>query len=261
MRIVIIGTGNVAEVIGRKIVAAGHEVVQVIGRNLERAHQLGYLFNCNVVYNTRYLNPHADLYIITVTDQVLQQVAQKIRLQKQIVVHTTASVSKSVLASCSENYGVLYPLQTLRSNVDTLPVVPVLIDANTAEVREQLEAFAQTWAGSVQFAGDEERAKLHVASVFVNNFANHLFATAEKYCIDNSLAFNMLLPLMKETVERLSLTSPAFVQTGPAVRGDEKTIAKHLEILSTDENLHNLYQTLTDSIVQFHRNNDGKSEV
>ncbi len=45
MDIVIIGSGNVATVLGRKFKAAGHNIVQVFSRNAAAATQLAYEWN------------------------------------------------------------------------------------------------------------------------------------------------------------------------------------------------------------------------
>jgi len=53
MDIVIIGTGNAATVIGRKFKAAGHKIVQVVGRNSGAASELAYALD---TISTNYLS-------------------------------------------------------------------------------------------------------------------------------------------------------------------------------------------------------------
>lgn len=68
MKVVIIGTGNVATVLGKKIMAAGHTIAQVVGRDFEKSNILASTLQSNPVYNTRYINLTADIYIIAVSD-------------------------------------------------------------------------------------------------------------------------------------------------------------------------------------------------
>ena len=62
------------------------------------------------------------------------------------------------------------------------------------------------------------------------------------------LDFNLLKPLIGETAQRLAFTSPRSVLTGPAVRKDDVTIEKHLQLLAGHPALKHIYEQLTGSI-------------
>ena len=142
MKVVIIGTGNTASVLGKKIQGAGHEILQVVGRSFEKTNHLASILNCNAAYNPRYINMFADIYIIAVIDAAIPDVARQLRLKNKVVVHTAASVSKDVLSVCSENFGVLYPLQTLIKEATSIPSIPVLIDGNNETTKKDLIQFS-----------------------------------------------------------------------------------------------------------------------
>lgn len=260
MKIVIIGTGNAATVLGKKILKAGHEIMQVAGRNFEKTNLLASQLNCNPVYNTRYLSLSADVYLMAVSDSSIEFIAAQLKLKDKIVVHTAAAVSKNVLAACSENFGVLYPLQTLIKEMPYLPPVPVLIDGNNEATKKVLIKFSSGWAENVQVADDEERLKLHIAAVFVNNFTNYIFTITEEYCRKEQLKFNLLYPLIEETIARLKINHPSLLQTGPAVREDYRTIAKHNEILTNYPELKDFYTLFTDNIVSFYNKKNALSK-
>ena len=249
MKVVIIGTGNVATILGKKIMAAGHTIAQVVGRDFEKSNILASILQSNPIYNTRYINLTADIYIIAVSDSSVASVANQLKLKDKIVVHTAAALPLNILAASSRNFGVLYPLQTLVKEMSSMPSVPVLIDASNEATKKTLMKFAADWAERVQIANDEERLKLHIAAVFVNNFTNYIFTLAEEYCKKENLKFNMLYPLIEETATRIKSQSPAVVQTGPAVRKDNQTIEKHLQLLKGHPEMQNLYKFLTDKIL------------
>ncbi len=255
MKVVIIGTGNVATVLGKKIQDAGHEMLQVVGRNFEKTNLLASVLYCNAAYSTRYISLLADIYIIAVSDSGIQAVASQLKLKNRIVVHTAAAVSKDVLAICSKNFGVIYPLQTLIKEMTSIPFIPVLIDGNNETIKQELIKFSSDWADQVVPACDEERLKLHVAAVFVSNFTNYLYNVAEQYCRKEQLKFILLYPLIKETIQILKSHSPSAVQTGPAVRKDFLTIKKHIKIIESYPELTGLYNILTSSIISFYHNN------
>jgi predicted short-subunit dehydrogenase-like oxidoreductase (DUF2520 family) len=66
----------------------------------------------------------ANLYVIAVSDEAVAEVASQLIVHNKLVVHTAGSVSKDVLKQASRNYGVLYPLQSLRKEMKDLPLTP-----------------------------------------------------------------------------------------------------------------------------------------
>jgi predicted short-subunit dehydrogenase-like oxidoreductase (DUF2520 family) len=93
----------------------------------------------------------------------------------------------------------------------------------------------------------DQRKKLHLAAVFVNNFTNYLFGVGEEICSDNQLSFDLLKPLIKETAEKVQSMSPKLAQTGPARRGDQKSMQEHLKLLK-NKNQIALYTLCSEAI-------------
>ncbi|HMR92138.1 MAG TPA: DUF2520 domain-containing protein [Chitinophagaceae bacterium] len=251
MNIVIIGSGNVAAVLGRKCYAAGHRIVQVWGRNASAASELAYEWDTESTNYLSLINPDADVYLLAVSDDAISTLAAELRLPGRVVAHTAASVPASVLSKVTQHYGVLYPLQSLRKEKDTLPEIPLYVDGHDEKAKTLLRRLANSVApGKVGSANDDERLRLHVAAVLVSNFVNHLYALAADYCKKEGLDFEQLHPLIQETAMRITDISPAAAQTGPAVRHDEETIARHLAALVDYPALQQLYTVLTRSIQQ-----------
>lgn len=251
MDIVIIGSGNVAAVLGRKFKAAGHNILQVYSRNASAASELAYVLDTESTNYKSMVNKGADVYLIAVNDDAIDEVADDLRLPGKVVAHTAASVPKEVLKNVSAHYGVFYPLQSLRKEMAVLPDVPIFFDGSDELAKKKLETLARSVSSEqVGEAGDDARARLHVAAVVVSNFTNHLYKLAEDYCRQEGLDFRQLLPLIEETALRLRNSSAAAAQTGPALRHDKETIQKHLELLANHPQLKNIYLLLTESIQQ-----------
>lgn len=251
MDIVIIGSGNVAAVLGRKFKAAGHTIVQIFSRNAPAATELAYEWDTESTNYKILVNKQADVYIIAVSDDAIEEVIDELRLPGKVVAHTAAAVPKEILKKVTEHYGVFYPLQSLRKEMTALPDVPIFVDGINAQAKSVLQQLAQSISGSsVAEAGDDTRLKLHVAAVVVSNFVNHLYSLAEEYCRKEGLDFKQLLPLIEETASRLKDSSALQAQTGPATRHDSETIHKHLELLKAHPQLKNIYVLLTESIQQ-----------
>lgn len=251
MDIVIIGSGNVAAVLGRKFKAAGHTILQIYSRNAAAASELAYEWDTESTNYKITINKNADVYIIAVSDDAIDDVTADLKLPGKIVVHTAASVPKEVLKNVTTHYCVFYPLQSLRKEMKSLPDTPIFYDGSDELTKRKLESLAKSiLREKVTEAGDEARLKLHIAAVVVSNFTNHLYALAETFCRKEGLDFRQLLPLIEETALRIKDVSPTEAQTGPAARHDKETIQKHLELLKDHPQLKNIYLLLTESIQQ-----------
>lgn len=251
MNVTMIGTGNVATVLGRMIFHAGHTIAEVIGRNKAAADILAKQLKATVS-SIEKIKTGSDIYIIAVSDGAIEQLAETFHVSNKLVVHTSGTVSKNVLQYSSDKYGVLYPLQSLRKEISYIPPVPLITDGNNIETLQEVYDFAISISPNVTSAGDEERMKLHVAAVAVSNFTNHLYMLAADYCKKENLEFAYLVPLIQEVANRLVHESPEKLQTGPAIRKDFTTVEKHLDLLKDYPQLYKLYEVMTQSIVEFY---------
>jgi predicted short-subunit dehydrogenase-like oxidoreductase (DUF2520 family) len=251
MNIVIIGTGNTGTVLGRKLRRSGHRIIQVFGRDASAASKLAYEFGTESTNYWSVIRKDADVYLIAVSDNAINEVAKHVHVPGKVVAHTAGSVKKDVLKIMSHHYGVFYPLQSLRKDSKDLPDIPVFIDASDEEAKKKLEMLAQSISRQAPtIANDGERLKMHVAAVVVSNFTNHLYTLAEDYCKKENIDFRQLIPLIEETASRLKTVSPSDSQTGPASRNDETTIEQHLKLLEKYPQLRKIYEEMTRSIQQ-----------
>ena len=249
MNVVIIGSGNVATTLGRLIQKNNHKIIQVTSRNIEHAKMLGDELHAAYTDYNGVLDKSADLFIFAVSDMALQECVHHYNIPDKLIMHTAGSVSKDVLKNVSYHYGVLYPLQSLRKEMQEIPEIPFLVDGNNEAVLKAIYEFAVTLSPDVQVNNDEDRLKLHAAAVIVSNFTNHLYAIAEDFCRHEHVNFDLLKPLIMETAARIKNQSPGVVQTGPAVRKDILTLDKHLRVLTNYPKLRTTYLRLTDSIM------------
>lgn len=252
MKVVLLGSGNTATVLGGMIKNAGHQVEQVLSRNIDHAKQLAQQLNCDYDLLSAHAYKDADIYIIALHDHVLENLDRFTGLKDKFIVHTAAGVPMEVLAKASPNHGVLYPLQTLSKYVEHTPVIPLMVDANNSENLDTLFTFARSLSNLVSHVNDKQRLAYHVAAVFAANYANHMFAIAEIYCQRENLDFKNLHPIINELCVKVNQYSPFLTQTGPAIRDDVFTISKHLEALNAYPELKYIYLKITESIIKIH---------
>ena len=251
--IVLIGTGHAATVLGRLFRQRGYRIRQVFGRDRAAATELALELDAEAVTSTAGISRSGDLCLVAISDAALYRIADWMPRLSMPVAHTAGSVPIDVLTRLSSDYGVLYPLQSLRRNQPEIPEIPFLVEGNNRDMEHLLRAVARNLSGMVSHAGEEERRRMHLAAVFTSNFFNHLCVLAEDFCAQEGIDFRMLLPLLEETVTRMETERPGNLQTGPALRGDQPTIDRHLEILRERREMRDIYALMTTSIQQHYK--------
>jgi predicted short-subunit dehydrogenase-like oxidoreductase (DUF2520 family) len=253
MKISFIGSGNVATVLGRLLKQKNFIINEVVSRDKTHALHLAKELDAIAIDDIKALSKNSDVYIIAVNDDAIEAVSNQLNTSEKIVVHTCGSASINLLRNASKNFGVLYPLQSLRKEISYLSAIPFLIDASNNYSKNVIITLAEAISGNIKEANDEQRMQYHLSAIVVSNFTNHLFALAEEYCKKNKIEFFLLLPLIEEVVNRLRNFKPAEMQTGPAIRGDISTMQKHLALLKDFPQLKNIYEVMSESIAEVKR--------
>ncbi|WP_069660012.1 Rossmann-like and DUF2520 domain-containing protein [Arcticibacter eurypsychrophilus] len=251
MKVVLIGSGNVATHLGIALKEAGHEILQVWSKTFLHGKALADVLHTTATDDLTKVDPEGEIYIIAVKDDFISQVVAELNFDHQLVVHTSGTVSIDELAVHTPHYGVFYPLQTFSKNksVEFLSV-PVLVEGSTKEVGELLFTLAGTISNHAYKMSSEERSVLHLAAVFACNFSNHLYSLSSEILQQRGLDFNLLKPLIAETAAKIQNHPPNEVQTGPAIRNDLFTLAKHKELLTNYPDLKDIYEILSNSIMR-----------
>jgi predicted short-subunit dehydrogenase-like oxidoreductase (DUF2520 family) len=189
----------------------------------------------------------ADLYLLCTSDDSIEHIAAQLHHVNGIVAHTSGAMNMAILQGNHE-FGVFYPLQSLTAGTQVnFEDIPFLIEGSSGETESALMSLAFELSRKVYAISSAQREKVHVAAVFANNFTNHMLVQAKAICDENNIPFEVLHPLIKATFTKALSGDPAENQTGPAIRGDERTIAHHMELLP-DEQRKKLYKLITESI-------------
>ncbi len=249
MKISIIGAGNVATQLALALRKAGHTIVQICNRSNDAGEELAKTVGATFTADFKSIED-AELYIIAVKDDAIADVASQLKKKGSIIVHTSGTKTADILSFSSDTYGVFYPLQTMTklSKVD-FSNIPILIEGSNVETRKVLSKLAKTLSKNIHEVDEVQRQWVHVAAVFANNFTNHMYTISERLLLDHNLQFDILKPLILQSVQNLGSHSPQELQTGPATRGDSMTIEKHIELLADHKRLQKIYEILTASIL------------
>lgn len=251
---VIIGSGNVAAILGKALLDAGVRITAVYSRNKEHAVSLAKILGADVLNDTR-IPEGTDLVLIAVNDEAIPLVSDEISTTA-LVVHTSGSTDMEVLKHHPE-HGVFYPLQSLSKDKKiSMNNVPLLIEANSADSLDVLKNLASRISSDVTEVNSAQRKIVHLAAVFANNFTNHLYVIAKQLLDKHGLPFDLMKPLIKNTAEKVMQSDPYDMQTGPALRSDTRTINAHLELLKAFPDYRQLYEILSRDIHAAHTKND-----
>lgn len=251
MRITLIGSGNVATHLAAALKNAGHSIVQVYSRTMQNAALLAYHVKAEAIDDLKAINTDIDLFIIATKDDTIGPIAEQLALHQKLMVHTSGATDLYSLSAFSDSVGVLYPLQTFSKTKEVdFRNVPICIEAKYEAIAKILEQLAQTISNKVYHIDSEKRKSLHLAAVFACNFPNYLYTIAQQIIAKQGLDFELLRPLIQETAEKVQSADPATVQTGPAIRNDENTMAMHRQLLEGEPELQQLYFLLSQGIIK-----------
>ena len=208
---------------------AGHEVVWLRGRDFEVEDIKG------------------EVVIISVKDDALATVAERLKKVESLVVHTAGSIPMEVLP-CPRR-GVMYPMQTFsKSRLLDFAEIPLFLETEKEEDMSLLESLSQTISTHIYHTDSEGRRTLHLAAVFASNFTNHCYALSADILEAKGIDFEVMLPLIDETARKVHQLPPRKAQTGPAVRGDMGVVTKQSNMLSGTKK--EVYDLMSKSIAQ-----------
>jgi predicted short-subunit dehydrogenase-like oxidoreductase (DUF2520 family) len=247
--IVMIGAGNVSTHISRHFHSAGHRISCIFSRTEASARRLAGELGVPGTSRPESVPSDADFYIIAVPDRVVVETGKQFSPAKGIWLHTAGSLSLDILKNIFEQYGVLYPLQTLSRSRRVEPSqVPCLVEGSSPRVTASLMKLASSVYKRVEEATSEQRLVIHAAAVFANNFSNHMVHIAKQLISDQKIDPGLLDPLLQETFEKIKEMGTQQGRTGPAERGDQETIKKHIELLKGHPEWEKLYTFISRDI-------------
>jgi predicted short-subunit dehydrogenase-like oxidoreductase (DUF2520 family) len=252
----IVGSGNVAVYLLELLKNNELFVVkQVVARRAEAAQALAQRFGIMASGTLSDLNKTADIYIVAINDDSLEAVNQQLQLPGKLVVHTSGTASVQALGRVSAERGVLWPVYSVRKeNLPAAGEVVWAIDGSTETALQTMQLLAGALLGKmVSVLRDEDRRVAHLASVWGNNFANHMMAVAQQLMEARGLSFEVIRPLLLGGLKGLAAQMPMQLQTGPAIRGDRQTMERHGQLMTATPELQQLYEAISLAIAHTHR--------
>lgn len=250
MQLSIIGSGNMAFVLGKTWKEKGITINTVYSRNKITGKELAKILGAKFLEELPEIFIDTDAVCLAVPDSALATIAEQFIYQPNtLFFHLGGAMPKQLLENCGNQYGVLWPMKMIRKAMQTLQPVSVFIDANNEMAFNSLRILANALSDKVSIADDEQRSKMHMVAAMVSNFTNHLLHLAADYCEKEKIDFAVFYPIIQQMATAIETQHPSVTQSGPAFRRDMATIKKHQLLLKSNPDLLKVYNTITESII------------
>ena len=247
MNIVVVGAGNLSWHLVQVLDGAGHAVT-LVSRRPERVADWPVR-----VVALGDLSEEIDLVLLAVPDGHIHTASTTLSLHLPPglpIVHTSGATPAVLINSHFARRGALWPIRSLRAGevVTDWRDVPLVYHSDDAELAATLRTLASELSHQTYALDDAQRARLHLAAVFSNNFVTWLYQISQELCAEADIPFEVLLPIIQNTALKQDGTPPKLTQTGAAARGDQATMNRHLALLNDHPAYADLYRTLSNLI-------------
>ncbi|NVJ86897.1 MAG: DUF2520 domain-containing protein [Algoriphagus sp.] len=252
-KIAFLGAGNVAWHLAPALENAGHQITEVYSRNLDHAkHVTERLYTALPKDDLDFSDSEARIFILCVKDDAVPEIADAVILpEESILVHTSGTLPLDILNYSSASYtGIFYPLQSFTKGQKTdISEVSFLLESDDQEILKILRKLAKSLSHHIYTVRSKDRKAVHIAAVFASNFTNHMIRIAEELMQRQGLDFEMLKPLIVETISKSLQIGAKKAQTGPAIREDYETLEEHHRFLNYNEQLAEIYRLISQDII------------
>lgn len=253
MKVGFIGSGKVANNLAIELYKKEQNITHIYSRNIKSGKVLANKVQAKYTLDNKSVDSSIDILIIAVNDDNIESVIKELpKTFSGIVCHTSGAISSAIIAAYGFDSGIFYPLYSFHSTSKiNISKVPFLITAAEETTKNVLKTLALILSKKVYEVTDEERKYIHLAAVFANNFGNHLMTKAFDILDDKGINKELLLPIIEQSGDNWKNGLSKSIQTGPAIRNDQKTIDNHHEI-NEDKFTREIYKVLTKSIQDYY---------
>jgi predicted short-subunit dehydrogenase-like oxidoreductase (DUF2520 family) len=244
----VVGCGRVGGALAVLLERAGFPVVGLCDRHAERCEDVARRLARRPRTDTRpeTVVGAARLVLITTQDRNIAAMAKELAAavggwRDRYAAHLSGRHTAALLEPlerCGARTFSFHPLQSIASidmAIDVLPGSFYTFEGDTGAL-SIASGLAAALGGTLVPLVAADKALYHGAAVVAANF----FVALEYMAIgmltaagiEGDRAREMLLPLVRGSLENLSRSGPVDAITGPIVRGDDTTVAAHLEALA-----------------------------
>ena len=282
LRISIIGAGRLGTALALALARRGYRIEALVARNLKSARRAAALLNADTValsHAQLKLLPPSDLLFITTPDDTLAQTAASLAAlmkdtgrRRKTALHCSGALSSDLLTplrNAGFRVGSMHPLVSISEpsqGAASLRGAYYCVEGDTAAVRVA-RSVVRDLEGQSFSINKRDKALYHAAAVMTSGHTVALFDLAQEMLMRCGLtkkkAQAVLLPLLRSTLENLSLKEPSRALTGTFARADAATVRNHLEALRQfpSHDAIEVYKLLGQRSLQLAKNNGASADA
>jgi predicted short-subunit dehydrogenase-like oxidoreductase (DUF2520 family) len=242
----IVGVGRVGGALALALAEKGYQVENLVARDTEGAARIAELTGCapKLLAEAEFSGIFSDIVLITTQDTGIVDVSKGLAAalrHRPLVFHTSGSLSSEILGDLEAvgcTTGSIHPLVSISDaemGAGRFAGAYFCIEGDAAAQAQEIVAAL----GGKPFTIETRFKTLyHAAAVTA---AGHLTALLDasfeimtKCGLKAGEAKDILLPLVRSTVENLDVQNPAEALTGTFARADSATFERHLEALRSN---------------------------
>jgi predicted short-subunit dehydrogenase-like oxidoreductase (DUF2520 family) len=264
--IAIVGAGNLGTALAVALDKAGYRVREIVSRPASRSGRRARMLARKVGARLVVVGDSkltSDVVWLCVPDREIAECARSLSLAikdwtGKIVLHASGSLTSdelNVLRTRGASVASAHPLMTfVRNSQPSLKGVGFAVEGDRAAVRAAREIVALL--GGKFFAISKERkAAYHAWATFVSPLLTALFAVAERVAKPAGMrpaeARRRMTPILRQTIDNYEERGAAASFSGPIIRGDAATVAKHLRELQAIPAAAAVYRELASGALQY----------
>jgi predicted short-subunit dehydrogenase-like oxidoreductase (DUF2520 family) len=241
----LIGIGRAGGALALALAKIGYRIENLVSRDQGKAERVagGIEPRPNILPEGAFSGISSEIILITTQDTGIGPVAKNLARELAygpFVFHTSGSLSSEILGDLKDagcQTGSIHPLVSIsdaRVGAERFGGVYFCVEGTPKGV-ELAETIVSDLGGNSFTIEPRYKALYHAAAVMsaghVTALIDAAFETMTKCGLDSETAKNVLLPLIRSTVENLETAGPASALTGTFARADEETFGRHLEAM------------------------------
>ena len=243
-RLGFIGAGRAANALASALHEKGYRVAAMASRTLASAEALaGRIDGCVPHATLQEVADECDLVFITTPDDTIETIAREVKWHGEMgVAHCSGAESASILEAARHqgaNVGSFHPMQTFTAATQgsgTFSRVAFAVEGPSPLI-DTLKEMAHALGGWPVEIRPEHRALYHLSGFLACGLMTAQIGQAAElwrvmgYTREQGL--EVILPILRGTVDSLEAQGIPAALTGPISRGDLGTVRKHLDALET----------------------------
>jgi predicted short-subunit dehydrogenase-like oxidoreductase (DUF2520 family) len=202
-RVAIVGRGRLGKALASALREAGYQVDGPLGRGADGSG--------------------ADAVLLCVPDAEIASAAARVG-PGRLVGHCSGATGLDPLTP-HEAFS-FHPLMTVTADGATFAGAGATVSGTTVRAKSFAAGLASALNMSAVELDDRDRAAYHAAASIASNFLVTVEAAAERLAATAGVERELLVPLVRATVENWARLGPQRALTGPVARGDEATVAR-----------------------------------